>query len=213
MESVFHTLWAQTTGEIMTPERPQFSKSMVRGNLVSLLSSPSPDMSSSMEQYIWLSITAAKKSIHIENPYLVPSKSLLEALKNKAREGVDVSIIIPGNKTDAPYTRWASHSYYLQMLEAGVKLYEFQPSKLHAKTMVFDEKWSIIGSANLDNRSSRINLEFILGLDDPLLAKNLEISFQKDINNSKQVSLEEQKDRSILFFPLELFAKLFSHQY
>ena len=79
--------------------------------------------------------------------------------------------------------------------------------------MVFDEKWSIIGSANLDNRSSRINLEFILGLDDPLLAKNLEISFQKDINNSKQVSLEEQKDRSILFFPLELFAKLFSHQY
>lgn len=213
LESVFHLLWAQTTGEILKPSNINHDDAVITGDFISLMSSPSPDMSSSMEYFIWMAITASQKSIHIANPYLVPSKSLLEALKNKARKGVDVLIIVPWNKTDAPYTRWASHSYYNELLESGVRLYEYQPSKLHAKTMVFDGKWSIIGSANLDNRSSRINLEFILGLDDPWLAKNLESAFAKDLKNSREVSKEEQKKKSILFFPLEIIARIFSHQY
>ncbi len=214
LESVFHHLWSQTTGGILHSDRDNSinpdGKNTPR--FISLLSSPSPDMSSSMEHFIWMSIAASKKSIHIENPYLLPSKSILEALKNKAREGIDVSIIIPG-KSDAPYIRWASNSYYKDMLQSWIKIYEYQPSRLHAKTMVFDRKWSIIGSANLDNRSSRINLEFILWLDDKELAENLETQFTEDLKKSREVTKEAQQKRSIFFLPLELIARLFSHQY
>lgn len=105
---------------------------------------------------------AAKKSIHIQNPYLLPSKCILEALKKKAKEGVDIKIILPGKNTDTPHTRWASHTFYSVFLKVGIRIYEYLPSRMHAKVIVIDEKWSIIGSANLDNRSSKINLEWIL---------------------------------------------------
>lgn len=129
---------------------------------ISLLSVPAPDLSCNLENFIWLSIMAATKSIHIQNPYLLPSKPILEALKKKAREGVDIKILLPGKNTDTPHTRWASHTFYSVFLKAGVQIYEYQPSMMHAKVIVIDEKWSIIGSANLDNRSSKINLEWIL---------------------------------------------------
>lgn len=129
---------------------------------ISLLSVPAADLSANLENCIWLSIMAATKSIHIQNPYLLPSQSILEALQKKAKEGVDVKIIVPGKYTDAPHTRWASHTFYTPFLKAGIRIYEYQPSRMHAKAIVIDEKWSIIGSANLDNRSSKINLEWIL---------------------------------------------------
>lgn len=129
---------------------------------ISLLSVPAADLSGNLEHFIWFSIMAAKKSIHIQNPYLLPSTSILGALQQKAREGVDVRIILPGENTDTPHTRWASHTFYTTFLKAGIRIYEYQPSRMHAKIVVIDGKWSVIGSANLDNRSSKLNLEWIL---------------------------------------------------
>ena len=166
-----------------------------------------------MELFVWMSVMASKKSIHIESPYLLPSKAIREALESKARKGIDVKIIVPGDKTNTPYTRWASHSFYAGMIESGIHIYEYQPSMMHAKTMTMDDKWSIVGSANLDNRSSRINLELILGIDDVSFAKDMEEKFSTDIGNAKEVTKEDAQKYSTLLFPLEWGSRLFIQQY
>lgn len=211
---VFENMWSQTTGEIVVSTGTSSTASITNSNhFVPLFSTPSADMSSNMEHFVWLSINAAEQSIHIENPYLLPSKSILEALENKARKGIDVTLIVPGKNTDTKYTRWASQSYYTELLKAGVKVYEYQPSRIHAKIMIVDNKWSVIGSANLDNRSSQINLEYIQGLDNANFAKNLESKFQTDIQKSKEINRDQWDGTSIYFRPIELLSKLFIKQY
>ena len=214
LESTFYHFWSETTGEIVqtTPVQivpPENSST----HFVSLFSVPSPDMSSSMEQFVWLSIEAAHKSIHIEDPYILPSGAILKALKDKAKEGVDVSIILPSSKTDAPYTRWASMYYYGDLLSAGIHIYEYQPSRIHAKVMTMDGIWSIVGSANLDNRSSRINLELILGIDDARFAEDLEGKFRTDLTNSREITKEEEQKRPLFDLLIEWASRLFRQQY
>lgn len=211
---VFTNLWDQTTGETLAVTQGATTSSIApTSKFVSLFSTPAPDMSSNLQHFFWLSILAAHKSIHIENPYLLPSKPLAELLMQKAREGVDVKLVIPGTHTDTLYTRWASQSYYTQLLNAGVKIYEYQPSRLHAKNMTMDGVWSIIGSANLDNRSSQINLEYIMGVDDPVFAQALEKNFAADRAKSHEVTKDEWSHHSIFYFPLDYIARLFAHQY
>lgn len=155
---------------------------------------------------------SAKKSIYIENPYLLPSKSIKKALIYKAKQGVDVRIIGPYH-TDAIHVRWASQSFYSELLHAGIKIYEYQPSRIHAKTMVIDGVWSVIGSANLDNRSSRLNLELIGGTDDPYLARTLIEHFAEDEKNSKEITQDFWSAHSIVMTPVRLLSRLFVRQY
>ncbi len=213
---IFNVMWSNTTGEILqTSSNTELGGKLAPkgSSFVPLFSVPSPDMSHNMEHFIWLSMGAADHSIHIENPYLVPSKSLLQMLENKAREGVDVKIIVPGKNTDAKYTRWATQSFYSELLKAGVRIFEYQPSRIHAKIMVFDNKWSIVGSANLDNRSSQINLEYVVGIADPKFATNLEDKFQEDLTKTKEITKENWKGTSTFKLPFELVSKIFIKQY
>ena len=215
LESVFANMWSQTTGEILAAPLKVSSSSTITNSthFVSLFSAPAPDMSSNVEHFIWMSIVAAKTSIHIENPYLLPSKSIREALETKAKEGVDVSIIVPGKNTDTKYTRWASQSFYKELLRAGVKIYEYQPSRIHAKIMTIDGIWSVIGSANLDNRSSKLNLELIIGIEDKIFAKDLEGKFNEDLKKASEITKEAWSSHSYLLLPLELVSRLFIRQY
>ena len=211
---IFGNLWAQTTGEALVPSYTAASASPISNSkFVALLSTPSADMSSDLEHFYWLSIFAAHKSIHIENPYLLPSKALEDVLIQKAKEGVDVEVVVPGTKTDTPYIRWASQAYYTDLLNAGVKIYEYQPSRLHAKNMTVDGVWSIIGSANFDNRSRQINLEYVMGVDDPAFATAMETIFSADRSKSHEVTKDEWKTHSIFYYPIEHLANLFVHQY
>lgn len=212
LESVFNNVWSQTTGEILPVPAVAAAPNNSNIHFVSLFSTPSPDTSSNMDHFIWLSIMAAQKSIYIENPYILPSDAIKEALIEKAKAGVDVRIIGPDG-TDAKHVKWASQSYYTELLGAGIKIYEYQPSRIHAKTMVIDGTWSIIGSANLDNRSSRINLELIAGTDDPNLAKTLDEKFTIDMGKSKEMTAEIWKTHSILLTPIRWISRMFVWQY
>jgi cardiolipin synthase len=214
LESVFSNLWSQTTGEILPANQVEDfgSKRGAKVRFVALYSSPAPDTSSDMEHFIWLSIMSARKTIYIENPYILPSKSIKEALIYKAKQGVDVRIIGP-NGTDAKHVKWASQSYYSELLANGIKVYEYQPSRIHAKVMVIDSTWSMIGSANLDNRSSRINIELVAGTDDPVLAHTLMEKFANDQNSSQEITKEFWDGRSLYFMPIRLLSRLFVRQY
>jgi cardiolipin synthase len=214
--AVFSTMWSLTTGEMLTatPSSKTLGSDLTKSTqFVSLFSQPSADLSSNMQHFIWLSIMASRKSIHLENPYLLPSKFLMDALTTKAKDGLDVELIVPGTNTDTIYTRWASQSFYTELLKAGVKIYEYQPSRIHAKMMTMDGTWSVIGSANLDNRSSEINLEYIIGVHDPVFASDLEAKFAEDKGRSKEVTSKYWEEKSLLWWPLQHLSRLFIHQY
>lgn len=214
---IFSNMWSQTTGEIFANSKRDAyvgESSAPQNNIrfISLFSTPAPDMSANMEHFIWLSIKASQNSVHIENPYLVPSQALLKVLKEKAKSGVDVKIIVPGKNTDTKIVQWASQSYYYELLDAGVKIYEYEPTRIHSKIMIIDGKWSVVGSANLDNRSSQLNLEAIMGVEDSVLAQNLEDQFQKDLKKSAEITNDHWK-RKIILRPFGLLSRLFVHQF
>jgi cardiolipin synthase len=214
--NVFATLWSQTTGEFIIPgSSTQDAQEEEPGTttFITYFSNPSPDLSSNMEHLIWLSIAAATSSIHIENPYVLPNKTIQSALETKARQGVDVSIIAPGENTDAHYARWASQTSYSSLLEAGVKIYEYQPTRTHSKIMIVDDKWSIIGSANLDNRSNEINLELVMGVLDESFARDLDMKFEEDRQKSQEIKKDEWSRKHYLLYPLRLLSRIFIHQY
>jgi cardiolipin synthase A/B len=141
-------------------------------------------------------IENADVEVEIMNAYFVPHPQLREALVGAARRGVDVKLILPG-KSDNSLVFHAGRSYYEELLEAGVKIYERQTRMLHAKSAVVDGVWSTVGSTNLDWRSLLYNEELNLVVLGPDFAVRMGDVFAKDLANSKQVTLEEWHHRPL----------------
>src|SRR5690606_14957708 len=130
---------------------------------VNVVSSPSNE-AHPLRAVFWLSIHSAREKVYITNPYFVPDDTLCAVLRDRARAGVDVRVLVPNEKIDVAIIRWASHSYYETLLEAGIRIYEYQPSMIHQKHLVVDGWWSVVGSANMDVRSKELNQENVLGI-------------------------------------------------
>ncbi|WP_297420074.1 cardiolipin synthase [Clostridium sp.] len=140
-------------------------------------------------------INNAKNNLYLETPYLVLDSPILEALKISALSGVDVRIIIPGNP-DHFFMKWAASSYVGELLEAGVKVYNYQNGFIHAKTIIADSIVMSIGTANLDIRSFKLNFEVNAFIYDDRIAKDGEVQFMKDIKDSEQITQEIYNGRS-----------------
>jgi cardiolipin synthase len=126
---------------------------------------------------------------------------------------VDVRILIPGRHTDAKPIRQASHSYYDDLLSAGVRIYEYQPTMLHVKAVVVDGKWSVVGSANMDIRSKELNQENVLGVLDEGFARQVEASFLADLKKAAEIRLADWRRRGVGARLKERAAALFAEQY
>jgi cardiolipin synthase len=133
-----------------------------------------------------LSIASARKQILLEQAYFVPDDLTIELLVAALKRGVRVEIITPGIRTDQAAVRRASRSRWGDLLSAGARIYEFQPTNLHYKVMIVDGVWSTVGSTNFDNRSFRLNDEANLNIHDAGFAARMEEIFEQD----KQRSLE-----------------------
>lgn len=220
IQNMFNTMWRQTTGEILAGEDyyPALPPAMISDNdcakscFTSLFHAPSPDLDKDLSQLIWLSIVGAKDHIYMETPYLLPDKNILNALKDKAKEGVSVKIIVPGPYIDSKIVQVASKSFYTEVLEAGIEIHEYQSAGFHSKVITIDGHWSIVGSPNLDNRSSTLNIEGILLIEDKAFAQGLEKEIEKDLSHAKQVTLEEFKPQWNVKV-LGRISRLFSKQY
>ena len=156
-------------------------------------------------------IIGAKKYIYMQTPYFLPSESLLQALQMAALSGIDVRLMVSG-KSDSSYVDPASRSYYADLLETGMKIYELQGKFIHAKTLVTDDMLSVIGSANLDFRSFETNFEINCYLYDPHIARlNKEIFF-RDMEYCKEIRFDEwiKRPKRKKFFEsvMRLFAPL-----
>lgn len=222
LQNIFSNLWSESSGEILAGSDfyPNISSSPLENmnsekagaKYVSMFHSPTPDMNRNLSNVLWLSIMGAKKHIFIITPYLLPDKNIEEALITKVREGVLIEIILPGTYHDAKHVQAASRSFYRNLLKAGIKIYEYQPGRLHTKMFTADGSWSLVGSANLDNRSNILNVENLLGIDDKEFAENLEKEFQKDKENSKEITKDSHKENWI-GNTLGLFSRTFVKQY
>jgi cardiolipin synthase len=132
---------------------------------------------------------------------------------SRARSGVDVRILVPGNHTDAVPVQYAGRGFYDELLEAGVRIFEYQASMMHAKTVVVDDAWTLVGSANLDERSMEINEENLLGIAESEFARSAAEGLEMDFGRSREIELQAWRRRPVYQRVLENAAKLLIEQY
>jgi cardiolipin synthase len=222
LQSAFTSLWTHVTGEMLAG--PQFyggdGEEETTGRRpgepisrhVNVISSPSGE-AHPMRLLYWLSFRAACESIYITNPYFVPDDIMRTLLMERARAGVDVRVLVPNDRIDIRLIRWASRASYEEMLESGMRIYEYQPAMIHQKAAVMDGKWSIVGSTNMDVRSKELNQENALGMLDVGFAKQVTETFFTDLNYAIEVDLEKFRRRPLHNRILERMASLFEEQF
>ncbi len=150
-----------------------------------------------------MSIGGARKTLYITNSYFAPDRNFIELLAAAARRGVDVRILTAGPRTDVNIVRLAGRAWYQTLLDAGVRVYEWQPTTLHAKTFVVDGVWSTIGSMNLDNRSMALNDEANLMMHDAATGARMNQVFLDDLQHASEIHMETFRGRSWLQRMLE----------
>ncbi len=196
LQSAFQAHWIKTYGEALTgagqfPRLPKAGPQQARViESHSFSIAPIPLIQA-------VTFAAAEQRIWITNPYCTPTADQVRLLSQAARRGVDVRLLLPGPHNDQPLTRSAGRTAYGELLEGGVKIFEYQPTMIHAKTMVADGMFSMVGTSNLDARSSEINEEIDLVIYDEGFGKEMEAAFERDLAQSQPYTLEQFKRRSL----------------
>ncbi len=160
-----------------------------------------------------VAFTAATKRIWITNAYCTPTNDQVEQLVRAVDRHVDVRLLLPGPKNDQPLTKSAGRTAYGKLLEGGVKIFEYQPTMIHEKSMVIDGMFSMIGSSNFDARSSEINEELDVVIYDEKFGHEMEASFEKDLSRAREYTLQQFKDRSLMERTTEWLALPFRSQF
>jgi cardiolipin synthase len=165
------------------------------GSLAQVFKSSFGEGSESTRLMYLMSIAAARKSVLLSNAYFVPDSLAIEQLVAARERGVRVEIIVPGKHIDSRVVRQASRGRWERLLEAGVAIYEYQPTMYHVKVMVVDGLWSSVGSTNFDNRSFSLNDEANLNVYDSAFAAGQEAIFEADKRKARQITLEMWRNR------------------
>jgi cardiolipin synthase len=197
LQAAFASGWAEATGELLTGDL--FFPPVAfedRGNVNAGLMHSLPTIGSTpAERFLALTIAGARKTLYITNSYFVPNEDFCKLLTNAAKHGVDVRVLTVSDETDVKTTWYAGRALYENLLAGGVKIYEYQPAMMHAKTIVVDALWSAVGSMNFDNRSIAFNNESQILALDPDVGKEMEQIFLEDLKYSKEIKLEEFRKR------------------
>ena len=155
---------------------------------------------------------SAKKEIRIENAYFIPDSTVVQLLNDAVRRGVRVEILLPGTKNNHGYVRDASRARYGPLLERGVRIFEYRPTMMHAKTIEIDGIWGSVGSANIDSRSFYLNDEVNVLVRSSAFCRDLAAMFERDLAKSEEVTLAEWRSRSFGQKLLERFVGLFQSE-
>ena len=197
LQAAFASGWAEATGELLTGDL--FFPPVAfedRGNVNAGLMHSLPTIGSTpAERFLALTIAGSRKTLYISNSYFVPNADFCKLLITAAHRGVDVRVLTVSKETDVKTTWYAGRALYEGLLEGGVKIYEYQPAMMHAKTIVVDALWSVVGSMNFDNRSIAFNNESQILALDPDVGKQMEQIFLEDLKYSKEIKLEEFRKR------------------
>lgn len=198
MQSAFQENWSEVTGELLVGEKffPGLSSA---GNVLAAVVPSSPRPSSSASQTLYsVAISAAERTISISNSYFVPNRESIALLAAASERGVNVRILVPGEVNDVPMTKASGRATFGKLLRAGAKIYEYQPTMMHAKTMVVDGIFATVASTNFDNRSFRYNDEIDLAMNDAVVAGRLEQMFENDLRKSRAYTYEQWLRRPLV---------------
>jgi cardiolipin synthase A/B len=212
MQAVFMANWikataiAEHTGDFFPALEPA-------GELFAQMIHSSPEEGSENTRLMYLLfIASARETILLQQAYFVPDNMVITALVEATRRGVKIEVIVPGELSDAPRVRQAGRARWGRLLEAGVRIFEYQPTNLHSKVMIVDGLLSSVGSTNFDNRSFRINDEANLNVYDAGFAQQLTRTHDHDRGLSREISLAEWQARSRWVRFTDWFWSLFRHQ-
>jgi cardiolipin synthase len=215
LQAAFAEPWAYCTGEVLTGDSffpPDLEDDRTGVQSIGVNSSPGLE-EHPLRLFFFLTFLAARHRLWITTPYFVPDKHTREVVKRRARAGVDVRMMLPDRHTDAKPIRAASHSYYAELLDAGVRIFEYQGTMMHSKHVVVDGKWCVVGSANMDIRSKELNEENVLGVLDQGFGGQLERTFECDLQQCREIVRTEWRRRGIGKRIVERISVLFAEQY
>lgn len=212
LQAAFASAWAEATGELITGPLffPAAGFQSVGSTDAGLLYTAPTTGSTPAERFLALTLSGARKTLYISNSYFVPDDDFRRLLKRAVRRGVDVRILTVSSKTDVKTTWYAGRDHYEELLRAGVRVYEYQPTMLHSKTIVVDGIWSTIGSMNFDNRSLAFNNESNLVVLDTAFGRQMDSLFLDDLRYSKEMKLDAFARRSVWEKLIEKCATLLS---
>jgi cardiolipin synthase len=162
-----------------------------------------------LAQMLFAAVAEARRTIRIATPYFVPDPALRMALVHASCRGVHVELVI-STRSDAPLALWAGRSFYGELLEAGVEVYEYDEGVLHSKIMSVDDRWCMLGSANMDVRSFRLNFEITGVVYDQGVAARISAVISRFRKRARRVTPEALRDRGAGAELLEGAARLFA---
>ncbi|AEW44490.1 cardiolipin synthetase [Serratia symbiotica str. 'Cinara cedri'] len=200
--------WEIETGKRIFPPPPSvnsISCEQDRGHAIQVIASGPGFPEELIHQALLTAVYSAREKLIMTTPYFVPSDDLLHAICTAALRGVEVIIIIPRNN-DSIMVRWASRAFFSELLETGVKIYQFTNGLLHTKSVLVDGQLSLIGTANLDIRSLWLNFEITLVIDDNGFGSDLAYVQEEYIASSTLLNAKEWKKRPFWY---RLFERLF----
>jgi cardiolipin synthase A/B len=189
--------WLECCGEIITGA-DYFPNLDRAGDTTAFVIKSSPaDRATASRVAFQLLMEGADASVRIATPYFLPDRALRRALGEIARRGVQVTVIVPGRITDQRWVRFASRRMWGQLLHAGVRVFEYRQTMTHAKVLIVDDVWAVLGTTNIDNRSFEHNDEVNIAMRDPEVAARLLKDFEQDLRDSEEVTLERWQRRPV----------------
>lgn len=213
LQAAFAAAWVEATGELLVDDRffPRRAFHAVAGPTTAGLLFASPTTgSTTAERFVALTIAGANRTLYIANSYFVPDDDFRDLLVAAVARGVDVRVLTVNIESDVLTTWYAGRARYRPLLYGGVRIYEYQPTMMHAKTFVSDGIWSSIGAMNFDNRSFAFNNESNLVVWDRDFGRLMDSTFFDDLRYSREIRLPEFQRRPWAERMVELGATVFS---
>jgi cardiolipin synthase len=188
LQGAFAENWLEATGDALVGDDwlPALDE-VDGGGAMQLVRSRAGVGDTNVEALYYLAIASARRSVDLTAAYFAPRPAFVEALCDASERGVDVRVLVPGPHIDKEFVRIAGRRSYEQLLGCGVRIFEYQPTMLHAKTLVIDGVWSSVGSVNFDNRSFQLHDEATLGVRSEHFAGRLTEQFERDLDASEQI--------------------------
>lgn len=190
--------WAEATGQLLGAHHFPELRSFDDGVAVQVTRSSPGTGGTAAAQLFYAAIAGARQRLWLTTAYFAASGAFVDGLCDAARRGVDVRVLTNGPCIDKEIVRQTGRRLYGPLLEAGVRIFEYQQTMLHAKVLVVDGAWANVGSANFDHRSLALDVELNVAFDDAGLCAEFEKHFLDDMEVSKEIDLDQWNDRSLV---------------
>ena len=196
LQGAFAENWLECTGDVLAGDRYlPFVEELEDGGPMQVMRSSATIGDTNAEALVYLALAAAKRSIELTSAYFVPRPAFTDALVEAAERGVRLRILVPGSHIDKEFVRTAGRAAYDELLGAGIEIYEYRPTMLHAKALTVDGVWSSVGSVNFDNRSFQLHDEVTLCVQSEPFAARLHDAFERDLESSERIEPGEWSNR------------------